>query len=82
MTSSAVGLEDRRTGAKVSNPATNNAAMAGILSDGTPSEATTIRPIEIQAGENPWVPIGIELDLWLLSLHTSAESVHSQECHQ
>jgi len=72
----------RRAGIKCSNPATNNAAVVGILSIGTPSEATTVRPIEIQTGENPFIPAGDSIDLYLLSLHTSAENVHCQEVGQ
>lgn len=72
----------RRAGVKCSNPATSNAAMVGILSIGTPSEATTIRPIEIQEGENPFIPAGDGIDLYLLSLHTAAENAHCQEVGQ
>lgn len=72
----------RRVGIKVSNPSSNSANIVCILGDGTPSEATTVRPIEIQTGENPFIPVRVDAYLYCLSLHTSAESIHVQEAGQ
>lgn len=73
-----------RSGIKVSNPASNNAAFAAVLSTSsvTPGEATTVRPVEIERGENPFVPCSDNTYLYLLSLHTSAENAHVQEVRQ
>lgn len=76
-----VGLT-RRAGVKVSNPSSNNANVVCILDTAAPSEATTIRPIEIQPGENPFIPARYDILLYCLSLHTSAESIHAQEVGQ
>lgn len=74
---------ESRLGVEVSNPKTNNATIVGVISISTyvagVSEATTIRPIELEAGENELFKIGSKLYLYLLSLHTSAENVHIQE---
>lgn len=81
--SSSLTSQDR-SGIKVSNPSTNNAAFAAILSTSsvTPGEATTVRPIEIGAGENPFIEAEKNIFLYLLSLHTSAENAHVQEVGQ
>jgi len=71
-----------RSGVKISNPSTNTANIVCILDTATPTEATTVRPIEIQAGENPLVPARSDILIYCLSLHTSAENVHTQEVGQ
>lgn len=71
-----------RAGVYVNNPSTSSASMAGILSASSPSEATTIQPLEFQSGEWALIPIGNGINLYLLSLHTSAENAHCQEIGQ
>lgn len=71
-----------RSGIKVSNPSSNTANVACILDTAAPTEATTVRPIEIQPGENPFVPARTNLNLYCVSLNTSAESIHVQEVGQ
>lgn len=72
-----------RSGIKVNNPSTNNASVVGILSrSASPSDSITVHPIEIEPGENPFIPCGDDLYLYLLSLHTSAEYIHVQEVRQ
>ena len=73
---------NKRHGLRVSNPASNTAAMGCILSNGSPSEATTVRPIEIEKGENPIFRIDGKIDLFCFSLHSAPESVHVQEVRQ
>lgn len=63
-------------------PAAASANMAGIISSvsSTPAEATTVRPIEVIRGEpDRCIDIGDGLYLYLISLHSAAESVHVQE---
>lgn len=73
---------NRRSGVKVSNPATNSATLYGVISTGTtPTEATTVHPIEIQPGENPFIPVGDGMNLFLLSSSGSV-SAHVQEVRQ
>lgn len=70
-------------GVMVSDPATNNAAIVCVYGSKTqPSLATSIRPIEIEKGENPFFPIGPNVYLWCISKHTAAESVFYQEVGQ
>lgn len=71
-----------RTGIKVNNPSTNNASVVCTLDTTAPTIATTIRPIEIQKGENPFIPVRVDVLLYCLSLHTSAENIHAQEVGQ
>lgn len=80
----ASGNTSGRTGIKVCNPSGNSATMYGVISSNSssPTEATTVRPIEIQAGENPLIPIADNLYLYLLSVHTGAENAHVQEVKQ
>lgn len=70
-----------RTGIKISNPASNANVVYGILSVGAPAEATTIRPIEIQIGENPFIPVTSAVDLYLIA-PDGAQNVHLQEVCQ
>lgn len=70
-----------RSGIKVSNPATNSYVVYGILSRSTPTEATSIRPIEIQAGENPFIPLNEGISLYLIS-PSGAQTVYAQEVKQ
>lgn len=67
-----------RAGIYVNNPAANTAAMGGLLTTLTPG-ATTIRPIEIAKGTNRFIEAGPNMKLYLISLHTSAESAHVLE---
>lgn len=76
-----VGLT-RRSGIKISNPSSNNANIVCILDTATPTEATTVRPIEIQPGENPFIEARYDILLYCLSLHSAAENVHVQEVGQ
>lgn len=73
-----------RSGIRCANPATNNAAVYGIISDDgvAPSEATSVHPIEIGTGENPFIPLRNNQGLYLISGHTAAENVHCQEIGQ
>ena len=73
-----------RMGIFIDNPATNSGRMVGIFGDcSSTSIATTVRPLELSAGNNTsYIPIREDVCLWLLSLHTSAESVHYQEIKQ
>lgn len=71
-----------RSGIKISNPSTNTGNVVCILATTTPTEATTVRPIEIQPGENPFIPCRIDIELYCISLHTAAENVHVQEVRQ
>lgn len=71
-----------RAGMKVSNRASNSAAMVCTMAATTPTEATSTWEIEIQAGENPWIPVGPNMKLYCLSLHSSAESLRAKEYRQ
>jgi hypothetical protein len=73
-----------RSGIIVSVPSTNNANVVGILGNCTSTAiATTVRPIEIAKGNGfTLFPLADDVCLWLLSLHTAAESVHYQEITQ
>jgi hypothetical protein len=71
-----------RHGIIVDCPAANSANVAAIISSNSsaPTEATTVRPIEIIRTEREReVLVGSGLHLYLLSLHTAAESCHVQE---
>ena len=72
----------RRIGYKVNNPAANNASVYCVGSVAAPTIATTTIPIEIQAGENPLVPMSESIDLYCVSVHTAAEDIHIQELGQ
>ena len=73
-----------RTLIHLSNPASNSAAMAVIIStsSASPGEATTVRPHEYQPGEGDWFHFYGGLYFYALSLHTAAENVHVQEYKQ
>ena len=74
-----------RFGVLVNNPSGNNARMVGVLStnSSTPTEATTVRPLEFApATDFTFLPVSDKIYVYLLSLHTSAESVHVQEVKQ
>jgi hypothetical protein len=74
-----------RTGIVVSVPSTNTANVVGVLTVSTsgPTEATTVRPFEIEKGNSfALVPAADNVYLYLLSLHSGAESVHVQEVKQ
>ncbi len=71
-----------RTEVCVNEPNSNTAFMAATISTSSvvPGEAVTVRPIEIaDTSEDRCFPIGDGLYLYLISLHTAAESVHVQE---
>ena len=73
-----------RNGILLSVPATLTANVVGIL-DGCTSTAvaTTVRPMEYAKGNGfTLVPVNNDICLWLLSIHTAAESVHVQEVKQ
>ena len=73
-----------RTGIFIDNPSTNTAVVVGFLGDCTSTAlASTIRPIEISPSSNTaFIPMREDVCLWLISLHSSAESVHYQEAKQ
>lgn len=73
-----------RTGVLVNLPATAAANMVGHLGDCTSTAiATTIRPIEIIKGEDySNLALREDICLWVLSIHTAAESLHYQEIKQ
>lgn len=70
-----------RSGILVSVPATLNANVVGHLGGCTSTAvATTVRPIELVKGEEQAdIPVSDTVCLYLLSLHSGAESVHVQE---
>jgi hypothetical protein len=72
-----------QTGILVSLPASASAVMVGHLASCTStSVATTVRPLEIAKGGFVLVPVADNVCLYLLSLHTAAESAHVQEIKQ
>lgn len=74
-----------RSGVLINNPSTNNAGMVGVLStnSSSPTEATTVRPLEFsQSSDFTFLPISSGVYLYMLSLHSVAESVHVQEVVQ
>lgn len=73
-----------RFGIFLDNPATNNARVVGFFGNCTSTAvASTIRPIEIaQATNSTYFPMREDVCLWLISLNTSAESIHYQEVKQ
>lgn len=73
-----------RNGILVSVPATLNANVVGVLAAcGGSTPATSVRPIEIAKGNGfTLFPIDPGVCLYVLSLHTSAESIHVQEIKQ
>lgn len=68
---------DDQAGIYATNASTS--PMVGILSNGTPSEATTIRPLRFAANEQQFINTSDAINLYLLSLHTSAQNAHCQE---
>lgn len=72
-----------REGLMVSLPTTLNAVVVGHLADCTSTAiATTVRPLEFAKGGFVFVPVGSDVCLWVMSLHTAAESIHVQEIGQ
>lgn len=72
-----------REGIMVSLPTTLNAVVVGHLGDCTSTAvATTVRPLEFAKGGFVFVPTGSAVCLWVLSLHSGAESIHVQEIGQ
>lgn len=71
-----------RAGVKVNVPSTNSAGVGGTCSAAAPTQAITVQDIGIDKGENPWIPCADGLGLYLISNHTSAESVHVKEYGQ
>lgn len=73
-----------RMGIFIDSPSSNSARTVGFLGDcSSTALASTIRPIEIAPGTNTtYIGIREDVCLWLLSLNTSAESVHYQEVKQ
>lgn len=75
---------DGRTGLIVSVPASNTANMVAHLGacSGT-SIATTVRPMELVKGHGfILVPIEARVCLYVLSLHSAVENIHTQEIKQ
>jgi hypothetical protein len=72
----------KRTGVKVANKSTNNKSFYGVLSKTAPTIATTTASIEIQPGENPFVPLSPNVFLYVVSGHTAAETGCGQEVRQ
>lgn len=70
-----------RIGIYVDVPATANASMVAHIGNCTSTAvATTVRPIEIVKGEqSSYFPLRDDVCLWVLSLHSAAESLHYQE---
>lgn len=73
-----------RIGIFVDAPASNSARVVGFFGNCTSTAlASTIRPIEIAPATNTtYFPLRDDVCLWLLSLNTSAESIHYQEVKQ
>ena len=72
-----------RSGMIVSLPAAANAVMVGHFGGCTSTAiATTVRPLELAKGGFILVPAANDVCLYLMSLHTAAESVHIQEIGQ
>lgn len=70
-----------RSGIKVNNLSTNNASIAATCGTAVPGNLTDY-DIEIQTGENPFIPCANNLNLYLLSLHTAAETIKFREYKQ
>lgn len=73
-----------RMGIFLDAPYTNSARVVGFFGDCTSTaNASTIRPIEVAPATNSsYFSMREDVCLWLLSLNTSAESVHYQEVLQ
>ena len=73
-----------RIGIYIDNPNSNNARVVGFFGNCTSTAlASTIRPVEIAPSSNStYFSMNDSVCLWLISLHTSAESVHYQEVKQ
>lgn len=72
---------DGQNGLLVDVPAGNSANMVGHLGGCTSTAvAISVRPMEFIRGEGyVEVPVADTVCLWVLSLHTGAESIHVQE---
>jgi len=73
---------ENRAGFRVTNPASNTAAMYAVCHSTTPAEAITVKVNEIGRGVNITMPCGNAMNLYLLSVHTSTESAHVWEFGQ
>lgn len=73
-----------RTGISISNPISNSAAVAVIPvnKNSTNSYPITVRPFELEEGEEDYFPFGVGVDVYVLSLHTSSQTVHIVEGKQ
>ncbi len=73
-----------RMGIFIDAPYTNNARVVGFFGNCTSTAlAATIRPIEIAPATNTgYISLREDVCLWLVSLHTAAESIHYQEVLQ
>lgn len=75
-----------RTGVLIDNPSTNTASFHGHIGNCTStaiSTSTVKGPIEIAPSTNGGIiPLGMNECIWLVSRHTSAESVMIQDVSQ
>ena len=73
-----------RLGVFLDVPNTNTGRIVGHFGNCTSTSiATSVRPIEIAPSSNSsYFPIREDVCLWLVTLHTAAESVHYQEVKQ
>ena len=73
---------NRRAGVVLCNLSTNNASMVGIWSASAPSVSTTTYSVEIETGEEKFISCYNGIDFYMLTKHTSTESVGGQEVKQ
>ena len=78
----ATSLVPSRTAFRVTNPTSNTAVMYGMCKASAPTEAITVKINEIAKGSNITFPCAAPLDLYLLSVHTAAESAGVWEIGQ
>lgn len=73
-----------RMGIFLAIPSGNSGDILGHLGNCTSTAiATSIRPLQYARGSNsPLIPLREDVCLWLITSHTSAESVHYQEIKQ
>lgn len=66
---------DTRVGVVVGLAATNNAGMAGIMvNTGVTAPATSLQLLPLSKGSYNIIPVSPGVELYLISLHTAAES--------
>jgi hypothetical protein len=82
LSNTATSKLEQRAGYRITNPTSNTAAMYAVCHESTPTEAITVKINEIAKGSNMIMPCGNNMNLYLLSVNTSAENANVWEIGQ